>query len=193
MWLIQKLRHATRVPVGVMPFGRSILFLAPFLAAAAISDFAISGGKDELQPNVIIAVAMDSVVQATRSTPAITADLAQPTIDAGNHSLVLTQGGELLAWGWNKYGQLGDGTTDNRLNPVQVVNDDGKPVAGIHAIAAGLHKYKYWGQVFGLGQITGGKPMKRSRRCCLAISIRIRSESVEQTCCLLTAYLSGAC
>ena len=41
-------------------------------------------------------------------------------------------GGELWSWGDNDDGQLGDGTTDDRGAPVQVVG-----IAGITAVAAG--------------------------------------------------------
>lgn len=37
------------------------------------------------------------------------------------HSLVVTAKHELLAWGGNSYGQLGDGSTTDRLRPVQVL------------------------------------------------------------------------
>ncbi len=45
---------------------------------------------------------------------------------------VSTTGGELFAWGRNDYGQLGDGTNTNRLNPVQV-----NGLTDIIAVAAG--------------------------------------------------------
>jgi alpha-tubulin suppressor-like RCC1 family protein len=35
----------------------------------------------------------------------------------------LSQAGRALCWGWNEYGQLGDGTTDDRESPVSVVVD----------------------------------------------------------------------
>ena len=38
----------------------------------------------------------------------------------------------MLAWGRNNYGQLGDGTTSNRLWPVQV-----QGLSGVVAVAAG--------------------------------------------------------
>ncbi|WP_176694630.1 RCC1 domain-containing protein [Bifidobacterium polysaccharolyticum] len=40
----------------------------------------------------------------------------------GYHALAISQDGTLWAWGWNKYGQLGDGTTTNRPKPKQVGN-----------------------------------------------------------------------
>ncbi|MCP4701959.1 MAG: hypothetical protein GY862_34635, partial [Gammaproteobacteria bacterium] len=47
---------------------------------------------------------------------------------SGNHNIALTETGNLLSWGANDAGQLGDGTTISRYNPVQVVNADGTPV-----------------------------------------------------------------
>jgi len=38
----------------------------------------------------------------------------------GNHSLALKNDGTVWTWGYNIYGQLGDGTTINRTTPVQV-------------------------------------------------------------------------
>ena len=40
----------------------------------------------------------------------------------GYHSLALGSNGTLWAWGWNNTGQLGDGTTANRLVPISVLN-----------------------------------------------------------------------
>ncbi|MBP9603282.1 MAG: hypothetical protein KBE53_04300, partial [Chromatiaceae bacterium] len=41
----------------------------------------------------------------------------------GGHSLALKLDGSLLAWGYNTYGQIGDGTRTNRLSPVQVLSN----------------------------------------------------------------------
>lgn len=38
----------------------------------------------------------------------------------GYHSLALKSDGTVWAWGWNAYGQLGNGTTTNSSVPVQV-------------------------------------------------------------------------
>jgi len=37
-----------------------------------------------------------------------------------DHSVALTADGTFWAWGFNGYGGLGDGTTINRLAPIQV-------------------------------------------------------------------------
>ena len=43
----------------------------------------------------------------------------------GNHSVVVAQNGSVWAWGHNASGQLGDGSSTNRLSPVQVMRPDG--------------------------------------------------------------------
>jgi alpha-tubulin suppressor-like RCC1 family protein len=40
------------------------------------------------------------------------------------HCLALKADGTLWGWGWNKYGQVGDGTTSNRCIPAPVLPDD---------------------------------------------------------------------
>ena len=58
---------------------------------------------------------------------------------AGNsQSIVLASDGTVYTWGWNRYGQLGNGTTMNSRIPVAVVTA-GTPLAGktISQIAAG--------------------------------------------------------
>jgi alpha-tubulin suppressor-like RCC1 family protein len=56
------------------------------------------------------------------------------------HTLARKDDGTLWAWGANFYGQLGDGTSGagaNRRYPVQVKKQDGIPLGGIIAVAAG--------------------------------------------------------
>ena len=51
------------------------------------------------------------------------------------HTCATTATGDVLCWGWNKWGQLGDGTTTDRLVPVTVSG-----VSNVVALAAGeLH------------------------------------------------------
>jgi alpha-tubulin suppressor-like RCC1 family protein len=50
----------------------------------------------------------------------------------GDHSVALTDGGDVWAWGYNGYGQLGDGTVTQRLTPVRV-----SLLTGVSGIAAG--------------------------------------------------------
>lgn len=60
-------------------------------------------------------------------------------ISAGtDHSMALTDGGNVYCWGGNQNGQLGVGTPNNVANPVpQVVNISGTPLANIKEIAGG--------------------------------------------------------
>ena len=45
------------------------------------------------------------------------------TASAGvGHALAINEKGELYAWGYNSYGQLGDGSTANRSSPVKIAH-----------------------------------------------------------------------
>ena len=51
---------------------------------------------------------------------------------------VLAQAGTLWSWGWNAYGQLGDGTDTDRYTPVSVLAPGGvSHLSEISAISAG--------------------------------------------------------
>ncbi|MFY0563436.1 MopE-related protein [Archangium lansingense] len=81
-----------------------------------------------------VSVEEASTEEISSRTSTLTAFSTQQAIAAGqNHSFALRSNGQVLAWGQNTYGQLGDGTTTTRTAPV--------PVAGLppaRSIAAGL-------------------------------------------------------
>jgi alpha-tubulin suppressor-like RCC1 family protein len=82
--------------------------------------------------------ATDLILGATqRSSSVLLANLdREPTISmGGGHTLAVDQLGRLWAWGENDKGQIGDGSTENRNAPVQIVRDGGYWVA----VAAGLN------------------------------------------------------
>jgi alpha-tubulin suppressor-like RCC1 family protein len=54
-----------------------------------------------------------------------------------SHTLALKSDGTVLAWGLNSSGQLGDGTTVQKLYPVAVKLANGTPLSGIVEIACG--------------------------------------------------------
>ncbi len=82
-----------------------------------------------------------------RFTPVQVKDLNDPTgfltdvkdIAAGNeHSLALKNDGTVWAWGDNKFGRLGDGTTNQHPMPVQVKGENGVGfLTDVEAVAAG--------------------------------------------------------
>ena len=70
------------------------------------------------------------------TSPVEVGDVAGGTIGiavGGDHTCALSDAGKMRCWGWNKFGQLGDGTTTNRSTPIDVASLPD----GIVAIAAG--------------------------------------------------------
>ena len=67
----------------------------------------------------------DGTTTTERHTPvAVTPDRTYIAVSAGSdHSLALDRSGHLWAWGYNSYGQLGDGTTTRRRAPVEITPD----------------------------------------------------------------------
>ncbi|MEW2624211.1 Ig-like domain repeat protein [Streptomyces sp. NPDC048106] len=76
-----------------------------------------------------------------------------------NHSLALTSDGRVLAWGENLYGQLGDGTTDNRSTPVEAHLPAGTRATAIAGSTGGFYSLAATsdGRVFAWGINNSGQ------------------------------------
>jgi alpha-tubulin suppressor-like RCC1 family protein len=75
------------------------------------------------------------VTQPVTTPPTTFVAIAAGTL----HSLALDQAGNVWAWGYNYYGELGDTTQTQRLTPVKVHNPTTNPATIFVGIAAGVY------------------------------------------------------
>jgi alpha-tubulin suppressor-like RCC1 family protein len=112
----------------------------------------------------------------------------------GNHTCALGREGGLTCWGSNKYGELGDGTLENRPEPVAVAGltagVDSFSVGGFHTCAiAGGATLKCWGWN-AYGQLGDSTPTDRATPVdvrWLAGSAAFVSAGYDFTCALMRA------
>ena len=79
--------------------------------------------------NEAVQVKNSSTGQALTDVTAVSA--------GGAHTVALKKDGTVWSWGWNCFGQLGDGTTTDSNKAVQVKDSSGQPLADITAVSAG--------------------------------------------------------
>ena len=86
----------------------------------------------------------------------------------GGHSLALLPDGTIRAWGANRFGQLGDGTTQDHISPVVVRDWLGNPFDQVKSISAGYSTSMalradgtVW--VWGMDMTRGGHPFSEGK------------------------------
>jgi alpha-tubulin suppressor-like RCC1 family protein len=98
----------------------------------------------------------NGTIAGVSSTPVSVSLPSGTTVTAiaggGFHSLALTSGGQVLAWGNNGSGQLGNGTTTNSSTPVQVSLPSGTTVTAIAGGAGHSLAVTSSGQVLAWGR-----------------------------------------
>jgi hypothetical protein len=96
------------------------------------------------------------------------------------HSLGLATDGKVYGWGGNGFGQLGDGTTDGRLEPVLASGlsglAQGVSAGWVHSVALGVDGKAYaWGGN-GSGQLGDGTVAEHSTAVAvLGVSVNLKS------------------
>lgn len=114
-------------------------------------------------------------------------------ISAGStHTCAVTETGELYCWGGNRYGQVGDGTTANRLSPTQVANlaeaITTVTAAGVNTCALSVSGKLYcWGSNHS-GQLGDGTTISRTVPIQVPLpgAVQAVDTSGRHTCALLT-------
>ncbi|MFC5403232.1 RCC1 domain-containing protein [Cohnella soli] len=88
------------------------------------------------------------------------------------HSIALAKDGSVWVWGWNEYGQLGDGTNKDRLIPFKL-----EGVSDIHALNTGYYHTFVIGNnalVYGWGDNTYGQVGTSADQLIIAEPIHIK-------------------
>jgi alpha-tubulin suppressor-like RCC1 family protein len=123
----QSSRSATSMgaPAGRAHFARLVSHLIPAFGLAALAG-ALGG-----------LLLITTIMLPPRAAQASSPDL-QAAIAGGYEHTCALKGGQVYCWGYNDYGQLGDGTTTDRTTPTLVANG-AMGNSGVTAVAAGWH------------------------------------------------------
>jgi alpha-tubulin suppressor-like RCC1 family protein/serine protease inhibitor ecotin len=131
------------------------------------------------------------VATAASANPSLVTATATAISAGGEHTCALLTGGSVRCWGWNSYGELGNGTTTNNSTPVAVSD-----ISTATAISAGYYHtcalltggsvrcwgWNYHGQL-GDGTTTNSSTPVAVSGITTAIAISARGNN---TCALLT-------
>ena len=134
----------------------ALLLCMAILLAGGVSAFAF-GLPDPYQQPDELSVDTAPIAESEATSPAT----AQAIAAGGSHTCAVTSSGGVKCWGFNGLGELGDGTTTNRLTPVDVSGLDRVVVKSV--VAGGGHTcvlttagdVKCWGRNFE-GQLGNG-------------------------------------
>ena len=109
-------------------------------------------------------------------------NVASVSLGSFGHSAAITTDGDLYTWGYNSFGELGDGTTEGKSTPIKIMSDVASVSLGDHHSAAittdgDLYTwgYNYYGQL-GDGTI-GTKGSKSMVLCQDLVQIKMRSSA----------------
>jgi alpha-tubulin suppressor-like RCC1 family protein len=120
----------------VRPLSFLVSLLVPFSAQAAPlswgqNDHGQLGDRTETNHGIPAAVYKSGALAGKKVV-----DIAGGEV----HSMALTSDGRVYGWGYNLFGQVGDGTTTDRAEPVAVNMNGAMAGKTVTAIAAGVHQ-----------------------------------------------------
>ena len=135
------------IPIGVMPKGAKAV---PKVAAGENHSLALKAdgsvwawgynGHGELGDGTTASKAIPVQVKGANGEGYLSDIVA---ISAGNnHALALKSDGSLWSWGYNGYGQLGDGTSGDRTDKLTPIQVKGANKEGYHARTSGSRRPK---------------------------------------------------
>jgi alpha-tubulin suppressor-like RCC1 family protein len=133
--------YSSKTPVAVKTTSGSILGGVTSIAAGGYHSLALKiDGTVRAWGENSDGQLGNGVAGTSIPTPVVVSNLSGVKTLAGGvyHSLALKTDGTVRAWGWNFYGQLGDGTYNSSNIPVAVKTTSGSNLSGVKAIAGSI-------------------------------------------------------
>jgi len=112
--------NAVTVAIGSNPAGGTLSGTTTVAAVSGVATFS-NLSIDKVGTGYTLTAAGSGLAGATSNSFDLLAGLTAVAVSAGQyHNCGLASGGAAYCWGWDAYGELGDGTTTDRLTPVAV-------------------------------------------------------------------------